>query len=355
MGTDPDEISKLRRRIATLEKQVGDLTKHLDISQDNPESVNNALIATKRDIDFDALEDIFAKMDEEFVGFHEVKRFLADLSKDAIVRKVKGTDHETKSNHIAIAGNPGVGKSSIVSYIAKILHAAGALEKSSVYKVNRADLVGQYIGYTEPKVKNAVNKALGGVLFIDDAASLANSSSNDFGRVAMQTLLTLLEEKRGQFICVMASYPEGIKRVLNLDQGLASRFAHRYHIRDFSAEELFEIFKKMADETGLSIDDDALPVIERIIARCVNEGNPAHFGNARWIRNIVEAMSEKANVPPQVADLSFREVYDLACEGKQTGEALPLRAMQVHRMEADLLAKAGIRIPAGQQANLARD
>jgi stage V sporulation protein K len=267
---------------------------------------------------FKPLEDVLFEIGKEFVGLDNVKelfRRMATTHVEYLGRLAHGEqDLEKPSHHMILAGNPGTGKTTIARYVGKLLHTAGYLPKSDVHEVTRKDMVGGYIGHTALITNQAVNTAMGGILFIDEAGSLAYSGSDsDFGTEAIKTLITRLENNRHDFVCVMASYPDEIERLLKIDDGLSSRIAHQVKIRDFSAEEMIDIFFNKLPDYQLVVDDEkVITSVEHLITQVVREGNAREYGNGRFIRNMLESLvSVRAS---HDINLSFDEVFERAAK-----------------------------------------
>jgi SpoVK/Ycf46/Vps4 family AAA+-type ATPase len=293
-------------------------------------------------IDFAALDKIFAEINKEFVGMDNVKTLLRDIAMTEIEYKAGlargNVMPEKNSHHIVLAGNPGTGKTTIANYIGRILHATGYLEKSAVHTATRKDLVASFIGQTAPKVEAAIKAAMGGVLFIDEAGALSYSdSSRDFGNEVIQTLITPLENLRGQFVCVFASYPDEMERTLNADAGFKSRIQHVMRIDDFTSEQMQEIFARKLKDKGLTVSPEALIHANKLIERCVKEADGKTHGNGRLVRNIIEALDKARAADKQ--GMSFRAAYDLA---RKNGPTCIIEAAHVAKIQADILKSVGI-------------
>lgn len=267
---------------------------------------------------FKPLEDVLFEIGQEFIGLDNVKelfRRMATTHVEYLGRSAHGEQGlEKPSHHMILAGNPGTGKTTIARYVGKLLHAAGYLFKPDVHEVTRKDMVGAYVGHTAPITNKAVDTAMGGVLFIDEAGSLAYSDSDrDFGTEAIKTLITRLENNRHDFVCVMASYPDEIERLLKIDDGLSSRIAHQVRIRDFSAEEMIDIFFNKLPDYQLVVDDEkVMTSVEQLITQVVREGNAREYGNGRFIRNMLDTLVSMRAC--QDIDLSFDEVFERAAK-----------------------------------------
>lgn len=189
------------------------------------------------------------------------------------------------SYHMCFTGNPGTAKTSYARFCAKILLAEGLLSNSVFYEAGRADLVALYSGQTAPRVRDAFDKAKGGVLFIDEAYSLVEDQSGGFGDEAIATLVQEMENRR-DVIVVLAGYPDRMETFLSRNPGLKSRISFVVHFPDYSCDELVRIAGCIAARSGFRIDPGAEPVIRSLLQP---ELGKADFGNARFVRNLVEA------------------------------------------------------------------
>lgn len=203
------------------------------------------------------------------------------------IRREKGKNVDAMSMHMAFLGNPGTGKTTVARLIGRLYRAIGVLSEGQLVEVDRSGLVAEYVGHTEPKTQMAINRALGGVLFIDEAYSLANRGENDFGKAAIEVLLKNMEDKRENFVVIVAGYPEEMKEFIRSNPGLESRFKNIISFEDYNGLELAEIFFtfcKNGDFTlAPEVQDLAKSIFEQIYQR-----RGKNFGNAREVRNFYE-------------------------------------------------------------------
>ena len=226
------------------------------------------------------------------VGLKEVKteiRSLVNLIKVRKMREKYCLPEIEMSYHMVFTGNPGTGKTTLARLVGKIYKELGILSHGGMIETDRSGLVAGYGGQTALKVKEVVEKAVGGVLFIDEAYALASGGSNDFGGEAVDTLVKLMEDHRENLVVIVAGYTEEMKRFLKSNTGLVSRFNRFIPFPDYSVEELAEILEGMAKKSGLVLEEG---LKERIITylSSMSDKEREEFGNARGIRNVFETM-----------------------------------------------------------------
>lgn len=245
-----------------------------------------------------SIEEALEKLNS-LIGLNNVKTEI-----DRIVRLIKYAKNRNEvlkidkplnlSYHFAFLGNPGTGKTTVARLIGDIFYYLGILEKGHVIEVDRSDIVGRFIGETAKLTKKAIDKAMGGILFIDEAYSLAKGgeNSNDYGKEAIETLLKAMEDNRGKFTVIFAGYTNEMRDLINLNPGLQSRINLMINFDDYTDEELCSIAESIAHEEYYSLSEDGQKAfVERIEREKVDE----NFANARAVRNIMEeAIREKA-------------------------------------------------------------
>ncbi|MCR5829609.1 MAG: AAA family ATPase [Lachnospiraceae bacterium] len=226
------------------------------------------------------------------VGLTSVKEevgSLINLIKVRNMRKERGLPMMDMSFHMVFMGNPGTGKTTVARLISKIYKELGLLSKGTLVETDRSGLVAGYVGQTALKVQDVVRKALGGVLFIDEAYSLASDTQNDFGDEAIETLVKLMEDHRDDLVVIVAGYTDDMKRFLKRNQGLVSRFNKYFYFDDYNDEELLSILEAMARGSGYELSEGAVKKAGNILAS-MDAGERYKFGNARGIRNMFERM-----------------------------------------------------------------
>lgn len=217
------------------------------------------------------------------------------------MRKKRGMSVPDMSYHMVFTGNPGTGKTTVARLMAQIYCALGILTEGHLVEVDRSDLVAGYIGQTAVKTREVLQKAYGGVLFIDEAYSLANGSSNDFGREAIDTILKEMEDKRDNLIVIVAGYDKLMEKFINANPGLRSRFKNYIHFTDYTGEELYHIFVGLCNKNQYSIGNDAQAALVEYFNNLYAKRDK-NFGNGRDVRNIFESVVTKQS--KRVARLS---------------------------------------------------
>lgn len=237
-------------------------------------------------------EDVMEKMDN-LIGLTEVKKNVRDHAQYIQflqLRKDKGFEEKEEINvHSVFIGNPGTGKTTVAGMMGKLYQKMGLLSKGHVHEVDRVDLVGEYIGQTAPKVKEAIEKARGGVLFIDEAYSLArsNDDSKDFGREVIEILVKEMSNGPGDMAVIVAGYPKEMKHFMDSNPGLKSRFKLHFAFSDYLPQELSQIARFACQEKGVILSDRAGLMIDDIITNAFRDRDRS-FGNARFVYDLIE-------------------------------------------------------------------
>lgn len=236
------------------------------------------------------LEDVMDELND-LVGLAPVKaqvRRVTNLTRLQAIRRSRGFNIPTVSHHLVFTGPPGTGKTTVARIIARIYSVLGVLTKGHLVEVSRQNLVGEYIGHTAPKTNAAIESALGGVLFIDEAYALSPpENARDFGREAIETLLKRMEDDRSRFVVVVAGYCDEMRTFLESNPGLASRFGETIDFPNYSANELHKIFLHQVRDADYALSHEASAKVAAVLAAAVSDEDPS-FGNARAVRNLFE-------------------------------------------------------------------
>lgn len=243
------------------------------------------------------LRELQAELDA-LVGLQSVKRVIREIQAFALIQKYRQTLQltcEPMVLHTIFVGNPGTGKTTVARLLSKMLREMGILQKGHTVEVERADLVAQYIGQTAQKTREVIKQAQGGLLFIDEAYSLARGGERDFGKEAIDTLVKAMEDHRDSFVVILAGYPQPMHSFLEANPGLRSRFPITVEFPDYTDIELYKIALAMLEKREYTLTARAQQELIRQIRR-LRQGDPATFGNARAVRNLVEQVIRRQAV-----------------------------------------------------------
>jgi len=234
----------------------------------------------------------------DMIGLSRMKEEINTLRNFVIMRKKReeqGLKSPNISYHCVFTGNPGTGKTTVARLLASIYRELGVLKKGHLVETDRSGLVAEYVGQTAVKTNKIIDSALDGVLFIDEAYTLANGGMNDYGSEAVATLLKRMEDDRDRLVVILAGYNDEIESFINSNPGLRSRFNRYIHFDDYTAEELYKIFCLQVRKGEYTLTEDASLYIKERLAAVV-EDKPKDFGNARYVRNLFEkAIEAQAN------------------------------------------------------------
>lgn len=232
---------------------------------------------------------VLDKLDAELIGLAPVKGRIRDIAALLLIDKLRaqqGLQSTPPSLHMCLTGNPGTGKTTVALRMAEVLKQLGYVRKGHLVAVTRDDLVGQFIGHTAPKTRELLKKAMGGVLFIDEAYYLYKpENERDYGQEAIEILLQVMENQRDDLVVILAGYKERMDTFFASNPGMASRIAHHIDFPDYSEAELMQIAQLMLGALNYQFDEAAAPAFTRYIA--LRRQQP-HFANARSIRNALD-------------------------------------------------------------------
>ena len=245
----------------------------------------------------ETLDDILSELNQ-LIGLNNVKKLVneilafADIQKE---RKEQGLNATPLVLHMIFKGNPGTGKTTIARLLGKILKVKGFLSSGHIIEIERADLVGEYIGHTAHKVRDQIKKSMGGILFIDEAYSLARGGEKDFGKEAIDALVKAMEDYKNDIILILAGYKDEMDNFLKINPGLKSRFPIHIDFNDYSLEELVEIAELMVREREYVLAKSSKARLYNLLAIQRTRGG-VHSGNARLVRNLIERAIRKQAV-----------------------------------------------------------
>jgi len=300
----------------------------MNAPEPKPESVDLQQILHDAEI-----EPVIDQLDTELVGLAPVKARIREIAAFLVVSRARaamGLEAATPSLHMCFTGNPGTGKTTVALRMAEILHRLGYVRKGHVVSVTRDDLVGQYIGHTAPKTKEVLKKAMGGVLFIDEAYYLYRpENERDYGQEAIEILLQVMENHRDDLVVILAGYKDRMDTFFQSNPGMSSRIAHHIDFPDYSEDELSLIAGKMVEGMNYRLDADA----ENAMADYIHlRRQQPHFANARSIRNALDRARLRQ------ANRIFRE----AMAGKATVSAEQLSTIAAEDIRASRVFAGGL-------------
>jgi probable Rubsico expression protein CbbX len=235
------------------------------------------------------IEAVMDELERDLVGLAPVKARIRDISALLVIDKLRrnlGLEAQAPSLHMSFTGNPGTGKTTVAMRMAQILHRLGYVRKGHLVAVTRDDLVGQYIGHTAPKTKEVLKKAMGGVLFIDEAYYLYRpENERDYGQEAIEILLQVMENQRDDLVVILAGYKDRMDTFFKSNPGMSSRIAHHLDFPDYAGDELLQIGERMLDGMHYRFGPGAREVFAEYLGLRLKQ---PHFANARSVRNALD-------------------------------------------------------------------
>ena len=246
-------------------------------------------------IDLDAelqesnIAEVLDELERDLVGLKPVKNRIREIASLLLIEKLRnqyGMTVESPTLHMSFTGKPGTGKTTVALKMAEILHRLGYVRKGHVVAATRDDLVGQYVGHTAPKTKEIVKKAMGGVLFIDEAYYLYRpENERDYGPEAIEMLLQVMENQRSDLVVILAGYKEKMETFFQANAGFRSRIAHHIDFPDYSTDELMQIGEMMLEKQMYSFDEQSKTAFAEYLELRQKQ---AQFANARSVRNALD-------------------------------------------------------------------
>ena len=261
----------------------------MSVSVGTPEAAAAPKINLAAEFAQSGVGPVLQQLDEELVGLAPVKQRIREIAALLLVDRVRqryGLVAQAPTLHMSFTGNPGTGKTTVAMRMAEILHKLGYIRRGHLIAVTRDDLVGQYIGHTAPKTKEVLKKAMGGVLFIDEAYYLyRQENERDYGQEAIEILLQVMENNRDDLVVILAGYADKMDRFFQSNPGFRSRVAHHIDVPDYTDDNLLAIAEKMLAGLNYKLSPEARRALADYIP--IRRGQP-HFANARSIRNALD-------------------------------------------------------------------
>jgi probable Rubsico expression protein CbbX len=269
--------------------------------------------------------EVLDRLERELIGLQPVKRRIREIAALLLVDKLRqsfGLSAEAPSLHMSFTGNPGTGKTTVARQMAEILHRLGYVRKGHLVAVTRDDLVGQYIGHTAPKTREVLKRAMGGVLFVDEAYYLYRpENERDYGQEAIEILLQVMENQREDLVVIFAGYKDRMDTFFRSNPGMSSRVAHHIDFPDYTPQELHSIAGLMLGRMQYRLNQEADAALVEYIERRITQ---PHFANARSVRNALDRARLR-----QASRLFERRGGTLSKEDLVTIEAGDIRASRV--------------------------
>ena len=251
------------------------------------------------------------------IGLNTVKEEVKTLRNYIVIqqeREKKGLKSTQVSYHCVFTGNTGTGKTPVARLVADVYRSLGVLKKGHLVETDRSGLVADYVGQTATKTNKIIDRALDGVLFIDEAYSLVGGGDNDYGKEAIATLLKRMEDNRDRLVVILAGYSDEMKQFIDSNPGLQSRFNRYIHFPDYNADELFQIFEVNCQKNDYVMSEEAKTILKSLLEKVVAEKDK-NFGNARFIRNLFEKTLERqANRLSKQENLSKEMLTEISSE-----------------------------------------
>lgn len=280
-GSTPPETSATAPALARQDDGAGGVASTA-VPSSVPRSVADVLAQSQ-------VESVMDELDRDLIGLAPVKSRIRDIAALLVIDKLRaahGLAAQSPSLHMCFTGNPGTGKTTVAMRMAQILHRLGYVRRGHLVAVTRDDLVGQYIGHTAPKTREVLKKAMGGVLFIDEAYYLYRpENERDYGQEAIEILLQVMENQRDDLVVILAGYGDRMETFFQSNPGMSSRIAHHLSFPDYAVDELLHIGDGMLSQQHYRFGEGAQAAFEDYLQRRLQQ---PHFANARSVRNALD-------------------------------------------------------------------
>lgn len=250
---------------------------------------DDASVDLQAEFEASNIHEVMDKLDRDLVGLAPVKTRIREIAALLLVDRLRqkfGISSAQPTLHMNFTGNPGTGKTTVALRMAEILHRLGYVREGHLVSVTRDDLVGQYVGHTAPKTREIIKRAMGGVLFIDEAYYLYRpENERDYGQEAIEILLQVMENHRDDLVVILAGYRDRMATFFQSNPGMSSRIAHHIEFPDYTPDELLAITRSMVAHQNYHLDDEAMATMREYIAHRITQ---PHFANARSMRNALD-------------------------------------------------------------------
>ncbi|GAW91484.1 stage V sporulation protein K [Calderihabitans maritimus] len=302
-----------------VEKGTISPAKAINLIRHYSKQVTHPPISQPEEAEKQKLDEILKELDD-LIGLTEIKDLVKEIVAYVEIQKIRAKERlatEPTVLHMIFRGNPGTGKTTVARIIGKLFKELGVLQKGHLVEVERADLVGEYIGHTAQKTREQVKRAMGGILFIDEAYSLARGGEKDFGKETIDVLVKAMEDHKNNLILILAGYKEEMDWFLRTNPGLRSRFPIHLDFPDYTIPELMAIAHLMLERRQYKLSPEAETELEKILRKEAIFGHE-HSGNARLVRNIIEkAIRRQAVRLVQEEKLTRQELMSINLEDIQ--------------------------------------
>ncbi len=268
-----------------VDERFADLADPLEEVPDDAEADLDSVIGDSR------IQEVLDRLDRELVGLVEVKQRVREIAALLLIdrlRRTMGLESEAPTLHMSFTGNPGTGKTTVAQRMGEVLHKLGYVRKGHLVTVSRDDLVGQYVGHTAPKTREVLKRAMGGVLFIDEAYHLYRvDNERDYGQETVEMLLQVMENQRSDLVVIMAGYADRMERFFSDVPGLSSRIGHHIDFPDYKIDELMGITQLMVGQQNYRFSPDAEKAFQDYLSRRMEQ---PRFANGRSVRNALDRL-----------------------------------------------------------------